>query len=93
MDEAQKSKNIAFAWFELSREDQARGIYGLRRDGENTKTVESKAAATGAKIALIADLFKLCGFIFFIAFVIFKFCANYCIKFNLCKKNVICFVD
>jgi len=41
-------------------EDQARGIYGLRRDGENKKTFETKAAATGAKFALIEGLFKLC---------------------------------
>ena len=43
---------------------QTRGIYGLRREGENTKTVESKAAATGAKLALSVGLFKLCGFIY-----------------------------
>jgi|GEM_PF-5477766 len=43
---------------------QTRGIYGLRREGENTKTVESKAATTGAKLALNVGLFKLCGFIF-----------------------------
>jgi len=46
-------------------------MYGLRRDGENTKTVEIKAAATGANIALIEGLFKLCCFIFSGAFVIF----------------------
>jgi hypothetical protein len=50
---------------------QTRGIYGLRREGENTKTAESKAAATGAKNALIEGLFELCCFILLIAFVIF----------------------
>jgi hypothetical protein len=50
---------------------QARGIYGLRRDGESAKTVEIKAAATGAKNTLDAGLFKLCSFIFLSAFVVF----------------------
>jgi hypothetical protein len=45
--------------------NQTRGMYGLRREGEITKKVESKAAATGANIALIDGLFKLCGFIFY----------------------------
>ena len=40
--------------------NQTRGMYGLRREGENTKTIETKAAATGANIALSAGLFKLC---------------------------------
>jgi hypothetical protein len=31
-----------------------------RRDGENTKTAETKAAATGAKMALIEGFFMLC---------------------------------
>jgi len=38
-------------------------MYGLRREGEITKKVESKAAATGANMALIDGLFKLCCFI------------------------------
>jgi len=50
---------------------QARGIYGLRRDGENKKTFESKAAATGAKSALVTGLFKLCWFIFLVASCVF----------------------
>lgn len=50
---------------------QARGIYGLRRDGENKKTFESKAAATGVKNALVTGLFKLCWFIFLIASGVF----------------------
>jgi hypothetical protein len=44
--------------------DQTRGMKILRREGKKAKTVESKAAATGAKIALITGLFKLCWFIF-----------------------------
>jgi len=86
LDEAQKSKNIAFAWFELSREDQARGIYGLRRDGENTKTVESKAAATGAKTALIADLFKLCGFIFLLLLLFLNFVQIIALNLTYARK-------
>ena len=39
-------------------------MYGLRREGENTKNVEIKAAATGAKMALIEGFMKLCGFIY-----------------------------
>jgi hypothetical protein len=46
-------------------------MYGLRRDGENKKTVEIKAAATGANIALIAGLFMLCSSIFLPDFVVF----------------------
>jgi len=39
---------------------QTRGIKSLRRgEGENTKTVESKAAATLANTALADGLFKL----------------------------------
>jgi hypothetical protein len=37
-------------------------MYSLRRDGVN-KTVETKAAATGAKIALTVGLFKVCSII------------------------------
>ena len=50
--------------FVIREVNQTRGMYGLRRDGENTKTVEIKAAATGANMALIEGLFKLCCFIF-----------------------------
>lgn len=58
---------------------------GLRREGENKKTFESKAAATGAKLTLGAGLFKLCDVIFpeFLAFFIFR--AKNCINFYLCK--------
>jgi hypothetical protein len=55
---------------------QARGIYDLRRDGVSTKTVEIKAAATVAKNALGAGLFKLCSFIFLLAFVFFEFACK-----------------
>lgn len=66
-------------------------MYGLRREGENKNTVETKAA-TGAKKALVIGLFKLCWFIFSNVFVVFKFCANYCINFYLCKKKMNCFM-
>jgi len=49
-----------YGWVQERRSIQTRGMYGLRRDGENKKKAESKAAATGAKIALIGGLFKLC---------------------------------
>ena len=51
--------------------NQTRGMYGLRREGEITKKVESKAAATGANIALEEGLFKLCCFILRLLFVVF----------------------
>ncbi len=35
----------------------------LRREGENKKAIETKAAATGAKFAVMVGLFKLCRFI------------------------------
>jgi hypothetical protein len=38
-------------------------MYSLRRDGVNKTFVETKAAATGAKIALAAGLFKVCSII------------------------------
>jgi len=41
----------------------------LRREGEKQKTVETKAAATGAKFALIAGLFKLCRFIIAVSLI------------------------
>jgi len=50
--------------------------------------LQSKAAATGAVIALITGLFKLCWIILLRVFVIFNLGANYRIKFYLCKKNV-----
>jgi len=52
----------------IGRGNQTLGMNGLRRDGENTKTLEIKAAATGAKGALAEGLFKLCGFIFLLCF-------------------------
>jgi len=45
------------------RKNQARGMYGLRREGENIATVKTQAAATGANITLVNGLFKLCWFI------------------------------
>jgi hypothetical protein len=39
-------------------------MYGLRREGENTRNVEIKAAATEAKMALIEGFTELCGFIY-----------------------------
>jgi len=55
----------------VRRGNQTLGMYGLRRDGENTKTLEIKAAATGANDALAEGLFKLCGFIFFFYALVF----------------------
>jgi hypothetical protein len=46
-------------------------MYGLRRDGENKNTFESKAAQTGAKIPLVTGLFKLCCFIFYLLYSVF----------------------
>jgi hypothetical protein len=38
-------------------------MYGLRREGENKATVKIQAAASGANIARVVGLFKLCWFI------------------------------
>jgi hypothetical protein len=46
-------------------------MYGLRREEEITKKVESKAGPTGANMALIDDLFKLCCFILVLVFCSF----------------------
>jgi len=46
-------------------------MYGLRREGEITKKVESKAAATGANIALADGFMVLCCFIFTTTFCTF----------------------
>ena len=69
-------------------QNQTRGMYGLRRTGENTKTVEIKAAATGANIALIEGLFKLCGFIFYLLLVFFNFCAKVALFFIYASKKI-----
>jgi len=55
----------------LERKNQTRGMYGLRREGEITKKVESKAAATGANIALADGFMVLCCFIFTTTFCTF----------------------
>jgi hypothetical protein len=55
----------------LGGENQTRGMYGLRREEEITKKVESKAAATGANMALVDGLFKLCCFILMLVFCSF----------------------
>jgi|GEM_PF-2744766 len=55
----------------LERKNQTRGMYGLRREGEITKKVESKAAATGANIALADGFMALCCFIFTTTFCTF----------------------
>ena len=67
-------------------------MYGLRREGEDKATVKTEAAATGANVALIIGLFKLCWFILAVFLLFFNFCANYRIIFYLCKKNVNCLI-
>jgi hypothetical protein len=69
--------------FQISEKIQTRGINPRRRSGENTKTVETKAAATGAKNALIAGSFMLCS----VACCFLILVANYRINFYLCKKK------
>jgi hypothetical protein len=65
-------------------------MYGLRRDGENKNTFESKAAQTGAKIALVTGLFKLCCFIFLFALWCFlKFVQSIALIFIYARKNCI----
>jgi hypothetical protein len=72
----------------MMRSDQTRGMYGLRRGVEDKATVKTEAAATGAKIALIVGLNKLCWFILAVFLLFFKFCAKYRINFYLCKEKV-----
>ncbi|UOE52015.1 hypothetical protein MTO98_13085 [Mucilaginibacter sp. SMC90] len=67
---------------------QARGMKVLRRRGQFKKTVEPKAAATGAKLALVAGLFKLGVFIFLLNYCVFNFAAKKTIKFYLYKKKM-----
>jgi hypothetical protein len=59
-----------------------------RRLGENNKTKETKAAATGANFALATVMFEFSIFIF-MNLLFFKFCANYCIIIYLCKKKLL----
>jgi len=56
----------------ILRINQARGMYGLRREGENIATVKTQAAATGANITLVIGLFKLCWFILAVLLLFFK---------------------
>ena len=72
----------------MEGKNQTRGMYGLRREGEITKKVESKAAATGANIALADGFMVLCCFILRSFFAVFNLDANYCINFYLCKEKV-----
>ncbi|RWY50259.1 hypothetical protein [Mucilaginibacter gilvus] len=58
-----------------------------RRLGEKSKTNETKAAATGANIALATVMFEFFVFIMD-EFNAFNFCANYCIIIYLCKKKL-----
>jgi len=60
----------------------------LRRLGGNAKKKETKAAATGAKIALMLNLYMLCFFIFCVKVFAFNRAAKVYIKFYLCKKKV-----
>ena len=58
-----------------------------RRLGENNKANETKAAATGAKFALTAVVFKFSIFISMNLFVFKNFVQIYYIIVYLCKKK------
>lgn len=60
-----------------------------RRLGGKTKTNETKAAATGASIALIISPLKFSVFISYELICLYEFCANYCIIIYLCKKKLL----
>ena len=60
MNNRLRSLNKLRAGFSGECQIQTRGMNPRRRDGENRKTVETKAAAAGAKKAFAVCLFKLC---------------------------------
>ncbi|MBB5394351.1 hypothetical protein [Mucilaginibacter sp. AK015] len=59
----------------------------LRRLGGNNKTKETKAAATGAKKALISVLFMFCLIIFNKVYVLFNFVQIIALNFIYARKN------
>ena len=69
------------------RKNQTRGMYGLRREGEITKKVESKAAATGANIALADGFMVLCCFILRLLFVFFNLVQIIALIFTYARKK------
>jgi hypothetical protein len=58
-----------------------------RRLGGNNKTKETKAAATGAKNALISILFMFCLIIFCKVCVLFNFVQIIALNFTYARKN------
>jgi len=66
-------------------EDQARGIYGLRRDGENKATVKTQAA-TGANMALVIGLCKLCWFILAVFLLFLNFVQIIALNLTYARK-------
>ena len=72
----------------MMRSDQTRGMYGLRRGVEDKATVKTEAAATGAKIALIVGLNKLCWFILAVFLLFLNFVQSIALIFTYARKNV-----
>jgi hypothetical protein len=58
-----------------------------RRLGGKNKTKETKAAATGARIALIPVLIKLCLFIFKVYYLFLNFVQIIALKFTYARKK------
>jgi hypothetical protein len=58
-----------------------------RRLGENNKTKETKAAATGAKIVLISILFTFCLIILVKYVVLLNFVQIIALNFTYARKN------
>jgi hypothetical protein len=58
-----------------------------RRLGENNKTKETKAAATGAKIVLISILFMFCLIILVKYVVLLNFVQIIALNFTYARKN------
>ena len=68
-------------------ENQTRGMYGLRREGEDKATVKTHAAAIGANIALIVGLFKLCWFILAVFLLFLKFVQSIALILTYARKT------
>ena len=71
----------------MMRSDQTRGMYGLRRGVEDKATVKTEAAATGAKIALIVGLNKLCWFILAVFLLFLNFVQSIALIFTYAREK------
>jgi hypothetical protein len=85
-------KRVVFFFFGIEDDrtiDQTLGIKSLRREVENTKTVETKARATGAKTALVKYVFKVCLFIILKFLLSFKIYCKIGYKFLIIQQEIL----